>query len=75
MQFEVKTSQSREVVDVTERIQELVKPGAKAVSVFVAHTSVTVPVKDGQLVLGTWQRIILVELDGPRERNLIVTSL
>jgi secondary thiamine-phosphate synthase enzyme len=37
--------------------------------------SVTVPVKDGQLVLGTWQRIILVELDGPRQRDLVVTSL
>jgi secondary thiamine-phosphate synthase enzyme len=36
--------------------------------------SVTVPVKDGQLVLGTWQRIILVELDGPRDRNLIITT-
>ena len=34
---------------------------------------VAVPVKDGQLVLGTWQRIILVELDGPRERKLIIT--
>lgn len=37
--------------------------------------SVTVPVVDGQLVLGTWQRIILVELDGPRERQLVVMSL
>ena len=37
--------------------------------------SVTVPVEDGKLVLGTWQRIILVELDGPRERELVVTNL
>jgi secondary thiamine-phosphate synthase enzyme len=37
--------------------------------------SVTVPVVDGKLVLGTWQRIILVELDGPRERDLVVVSL
>ncbi|MBW3568819.1 secondary thiamine-phosphate synthase enzyme YjbQ [Candidatus Parcubacteria bacterium] len=34
---------------------------------------VTVPVEDGKLVLGTWQRIILVELDGPRERQLFVS--
>jgi secondary thiamine-phosphate synthase enzyme len=33
--------------------------------------SVTVPVENGQLVLGTWQRIVLIELSGPRERNLI----
>jgi secondary thiamine-phosphate synthase enzyme len=37
--------------------------------------SVTVPVIGGQLVLGTWQRIILVELDGPRERHLVITNL
>ena len=38
-------------------------------------TSVTQPVESGQLVLGTWQRIILVELDGPRERELALTFL
>src|SRR3989338_1990287 len=35
----------------------------------VIGPSVTVPVKDGKLILGTWQRIILVELDGPRDRQ------
>lgn len=34
--------------------------------------SISVPYKDGKLVLGTWQRIILVELDGPRERTVSV---
>jgi len=34
--------------------------------------SVNVPYEDGKLLLGTWQRIILVELDGPRERNIVV---
>ena len=33
----------------------------------------TIPVRDGTLVLGTWQAIMLVELDGPRERRVIVT--
>lgn len=37
--------------------------------------SVLVPFDRGQLVLGTWQRIILVELDGPRERNLYLSLL
>lgn len=36
--------------------------------------SVTVPVSGGNLVLGTWQRIILIELDGPRQRDLVVTA-
>jgi len=35
--------------------------------------SVTVPVHAGRLVLGVWQRIVLIELDGPRERELYVT--
>jgi secondary thiamine-phosphate synthase enzyme len=30
--------------------------------------SETIPVADGKLELGTWQRIFLVELDGPRPR-------
>jgi secondary thiamine-phosphate synthase enzyme len=29
-------------------------------------------VKNGTLVLGTWQRLILMELDGPRERGILL---
>ena len=31
--------------------------------------SETIPVADGKLALGTWQRIFVVELDGPRPRH------
>jgi secondary thiamine-phosphate synthase enzyme len=34
-----------------------------------------VPVRDGELVLGTWQRIILMEFDGPRKRKVHVQLL
>ena len=34
--------------------------------------SETVPVRGGALRLGTWQRLMLVELDGPRDRTVIV---
>jgi secondary thiamine-phosphate synthase enzyme len=37
--------------------------------------SLTIPVSAGQLILGTWQSVMLVELDGPRERNVYVTCL
>jgi thiamine phosphate synthase YjbQ (UPF0047 family) len=38
--------------------------------------SESVPVLDGELLLGTWQRIFLVELDGPRpEREVLVQIL
>jgi len=30
------------------------------------------PVENGQLIRGTWQRIFLVELDGPRKRRIMV---
>jgi secondary thiamine-phosphate synthase enzyme len=33
----------------------------------------TVPVRGGKLCLGRWQAIMLVELDGPRERRVLVT--
>ncbi len=29
-------------------------------------------IEDGGLVLGTWQSIILLEMDGPRERRVLV---
>jgi secondary thiamine-phosphate synthase enzyme len=37
--------------------------------------AISVPVTNGTLQLGTWQRIILVELDGPREREVIITEI
>ncbi|MCC5993994.1 MAG: secondary thiamine-phosphate synthase enzyme YjbQ [Candidatus Aenigmarchaeota archaeon] len=37
--------------------------------------SITLPIKNGNLVLGTWQRIIFVELFEPRERTVFVTIL
>lgn len=39
----------------------------------VLGPSETIPVKDGKLQLGRWQSIMLVELDGPRERKVQVT--
>jgi secondary thiamine-phosphate synthase enzyme len=36
-------------------------------------SSETVPIVDGKLVLGTWQRIFFVELDGPRQRKVHIT--
>jgi secondary thiamine-phosphate synthase enzyme len=35
--------------------------------------SVTVPVEDGDLALGTWQSLLFVECDGPRSRTVRVT--
>jgi secondary thiamine-phosphate synthase enzyme len=39
----------------------------------IVGPSLTIPVSAGALVLGTWQSVMLVELDGPRERQVHVT--
>lgn len=36
-------------------------------------TSVALPVERGSLVLGTWQRVVLMEFDGPRERQGVLS--
>ncbi|PIR96486.1 MAG: hypothetical protein COT92_00855 [Candidatus Doudnabacteria bacterium CG10_big_fil_rev_8_21_14_0_10_42_18] len=36
---------------------------------------VTVPITNGELDLGTWQRVVLVELDGPRNREVVVSII
>jgi secondary thiamine-phosphate synthase enzyme len=36
-------------------------------------TSVALPFENGRLLLGTWQRVVLIELDGPREREIVVS--
>ncbi|WP_158056319.1 secondary thiamine-phosphate synthase enzyme YjbQ [Halorussus halophilus] len=35
--------------------------------------SATVPIEDGELALGTWQKLLFVECDGPRTRRVRVT--
>src|SRR5260370_36352537 len=36
-------------------------------------TSVALPFEKKKMILGTWQRVVLVELDGPRERELAIS--
>ncbi|OGN07241.1 MAG: hypothetical protein A2940_00545 [Candidatus Wildermuthbacteria bacterium RIFCSPLOWO2_01_FULL_48_29] len=122
----IRTTKDREIIDITQEIQKLVK--AKAIrngicNLFILHTtaalttadldfgteqdfldafealipklhyrhphnpahvkdhimatilgpSLTLPIEEGELLLGAWQRIILVELGGPRERNVVVS--
>lgn len=38
-------------------------------------TSLTLPVENGELILGTWQKVVLIEFDGPREREIIINLL
>jgi secondary thiamine-phosphate synthase enzyme len=47
---------------------------AHVLSTLVGH-SVTVPINEGELALGRWQAVYLLELDGPRKREVWVTCL
>lgn len=38
----------------------------------ILGNSISIPVENGRLALGTWQSVFLVELDGPRKRRFTV---
>ena len=48
--------------------------GAAHIQAAILGPSETIPVAAERLVLGTWQAIMLVELDGPRDRRVVVTT-
>jgi len=128
MIIEIKTNKKREIVDITDTIQEIIEKQDKntgLVHLFALHTtcalttadldpgtdldyldtlekivpklnfrhphnpshfpdhflssligtSLLVPFENKNLILGTWQRIILIELDGPRVRNIKVAII
>jgi secondary thiamine-phosphate synthase enzyme len=120
MKLTVPTNKKREVIDITDQIEQQLPKQSGIVSVFVKHTTaaittadldpgtdqdfldfleslipninwrhphdpshapdhllssvigpgVNIPVENGAMQLGTWQRVILVEFDGPRQRDI-----
>ena len=58
----------------TENLQEdeFINGHAHCRQLLVGQTSVTVPIVDGEMLLGRWQRILFVELDQPRDRRVFV---
>jgi secondary thiamine-phosphate synthase enzyme len=38
----------------------------------IIGTYLILPFENQKLILGTWQRVVLIELDGPREREIYV---
>lgn len=41
----------------------------------IVGNAVLLPLEGGKLELGTWQRLMLIELDGPRSRKMALTVL
>jgi secondary thiamine-phosphate synthase enzyme len=71
-------------VDVLDALDRLVPAGvwrhdrvdgnaASHIQATILGPGETIPVRRGELCLGRWQAVMLVELDGPRERRVIVT--
>ena len=71
-------------VDVLDALDRLVPAGiwrhdrvdgnaASHIQATILGPGETIPVAAGKLCLGTWQAVMLVELDGPRERRVLVT--
>jgi len=47
--------------------------GAAHLKAAILGPSETIPIHNGRIALGTWQAVMLVELDGPRDRKVIVS--
>ncbi|MGP3702511.1 MAG: YjbQ family protein, partial [Candidatus Bathyarchaeota archaeon] len=47
---------------------------AHLASAFLGSSKVF-PVKNSRILRGTWQNILLVELDGPRTRRVVLTVI
>ena len=62
--------------DLTIRTQNL-QDGERAnghshlAQMLVGGTSQAIPIAEGRLLLGTWQRLLLVELDEPKPREVV----
>ena len=45
---------------------------AHCMSMLLGSAGESIPVRDGELALGTWQRVLFIELDRERERRWLV---
>jgi secondary thiamine-phosphate synthase enzyme len=58
-----------------EHIEEGEENAPSHVRAALTATSVVIPLRDGDLALGTWQGIFFCEFDGPRSRKVLVAPI
>jgi len=58
-----------------EHVEEGEENAPSHIRASLTATSVVIPLRDGQLALGTWQGIFFCEFDGPRTRKVLVSTL
>jgi secondary thiamine-phosphate synthase enzyme len=58
----------------TENLQEdeFINGHSHVRQLLVGQPSVTIPVVDGEVLLGQWQRVLFAELDQPRDRRAFI---
>jgi secondary thiamine-phosphate synthase enzyme len=74
----VNEAESGLLMDIIDKIKEIVpgvgykhgENGPAHLQASILGNSAVVPVENGTPRLGTWQRILFVELDGPRRRRV-----
>lgn len=49
--------------------------GAAHIKAAIIGPSAMIPIKNSQLLLGTWQGIMFCEFDGPRKRKIIIETM
>jgi secondary thiamine-phosphate synthase enzyme len=58
-----------------DHIEEGEENAPSHVRAALTATSVLIPLRNGDLALGTWQGVFFCEFDGPRTRKVYVTTL
>lgn len=49
--------------------------GAAHIKASIVGPSETIPIKNGKLLLGTWQSPMICEFDGPRDRRKLIITI
>ena len=62
----------RRTENICEEDMEIGNGHAHCMSMMLGSAGESIPVADGELALGTWQRVLFVELDRERDRRWIV---
>lgn len=60
------------IADIREVLARLESSEVKDRRAMLGSSSVVLPATDGRLRLGMWQRVLLVELEAPQERKIVV---
>ena len=62
----------RRTENVTDEDQQFGNGHSHCMSMLLGPAGESVPVRDGELALGTWQRVLFLELDRERDRRWVV---